>query len=133
MSPRAGRRARASKPELVTIFWRDIPAQVTASSGDDRVKVLLDARFQHAIDRAAMVAGKSDTQSYVAEWRREVKPFDGDPQTAAEAEAEQVNAAYDADTIEALVRSGGVAEGKAAGTEGNTEMSESEPAPVDDA
>ena len=57
--------------QLVTIYWRDIPAQVTAQQGRNREKALLDARFQHAIDRAAMVAGMDDTDSYVAQWRRE--------------------------------------------------------------
>ena len=42
--------------KLVTIYWRDIPAQVTAQAGRHREKALLDARFQHAIDRAATVA-----------------------------------------------------------------------------
>ena len=49
--------------QLVTIYWRDIPAQVTAQQGRNREKALLDARFQHAIDRAAMVAGMDDTDS----------------------------------------------------------------------
>ena len=57
--------------QLVTIYWRDIPAQVTAQQGRNREKALLGARFQHAIDRAAMVAGMDDTDSYVAQWRRE--------------------------------------------------------------
>ena len=57
--------------QLVTIYWRDIPAQVTAQRGSNREKALLAARFQHAIDRAAMVAGCTDPDSYVAEWRRE--------------------------------------------------------------
>ena len=43
--------------QLVTIYWRDIPAQITAQQGRTREKALLDARFQHAIDRAAMIAG----------------------------------------------------------------------------
>lgn len=110
MSPRAGRRSRATKPELVTIYWRDIPAQVTATHGEERVKVLLDARFQHAIDRAAMVAGKSDTQNYVAEWRRVAAPFAGDAQVAADTEAAQIDAAYDNTRVEALVHAGGVDE-----------------------
>jgi len=91
----------------VTIYWRDIPAQVTATSGEDRVKVLLDARFQHAIDRAAMVADMSDTQSYVAQWRRDAEPFDGDAQAAADGAARRVEAAYPPDRLEAIVRAGG--------------------------
>ena len=48
---------------LVTIYWRDIPAQVTAQRGRSREKALLDARFQDAIDRAALVAGLSRATS----------------------------------------------------------------------
>ena len=64
--------------ELITIYWRDIPAQVTAQEGRTREKALLGARFQHAIDRAAMVAGMDDTDSYVAQWRRESTPLSDD-------------------------------------------------------
>lgn len=98
MSRRRGQRG------LVTIWWRDIPAQVTAGTA----KALLDARFQHAIDRAAVVAGLTDTSSYVAEWRRVTGPVDGDPTDAATAEAERLDAAYPPDRLEALVRAGGV-------------------------
>ena len=51
--------------ELVTIYWRDIPAQITAQEGRTREKALLGARFQHAIDRAAMVAGMAKATQYV--------------------------------------------------------------------
>ena len=61
---------RRRKSELIVISWRDIPAQVTAESGDQREKVLLSDRFQHAIDRAATVAGLTETSAYVQEWRR---------------------------------------------------------------
>ena len=63
---------------LIASYWRDIPAQVTAQEGRSREKALLDARFQHAIDRAAMVADCTDSDSYVAEWRREEGGCDGD-------------------------------------------------------
>ena len=53
----------AADARLVTIYWRDIPAQVTAQRGRSREKALLDARFQDAIDRAAIVAGLTDTDS----------------------------------------------------------------------
>ena len=86
---------------LVTIYWRDIPAQVTAQRGRTREKALLDARFQHAIDRAAMVAGCTDTDSYVAEWRRESAACDTDL-------AARIDAEYSAEHLERLVCTGGV-------------------------
>ena len=94
--------------ELVTIYWRDIPAQVTAQEGRTREKALLGARFQHAIDRAAMVAGMDDTDSYVAPWRRESAPLSDDMAAAVADEVARIDAAYDPERLEHLVQSGGI-------------------------
>jgi len=94
--------------QLVIIYWRDIPAQITAQQGRTREKALLDARFQHAIDRAAMIAGMDDTDSYVAQWRRESVSLTADMAAAVADEAARIDAAYDRDRLERLVRSGGV-------------------------
>ena len=56
---------------LTIISWRDIPAQVVAKNGRNRHRAALPGRFQDAIDRAAMRAGLSGADDYVAEWRRE--------------------------------------------------------------
>jgi len=101
------RRSRGGSPELVTIFWRDIPAQINASGGGERARAILGDRFQHAIDRAATVADKTETEAYVAEWRRLTSTFEGDPTAAAEAERERIEAEYHAERLEALVWSGG--------------------------
>ena len=42
----------------ITIFWRDIPSQILIQKGRKRDKMMLEHRFQEAIDRAAMRAGK---------------------------------------------------------------------------
>ena len=94
--------------ELVTIYWRDIPAQITAQEGRTREKALLGARFQHAIDRAAMVAGMDDTDSYVAQCRRESAPLSDDMAAAVAAELARIDAAYDPERLEHLVQSGGI-------------------------
>jgi hypothetical protein len=60
----------------VLVYWRDIPAQVIAQRGRKREKVLLSSRFQKAIDRAAMRAGKGSSDAYLAEWRRVSTSFD---------------------------------------------------------
>ena len=96
--------------QLVPIYWRDIPAQVTAQQGRSREKALLDARFQHAIDRAAMVAGMDDTDSYVAQWRRETVECLADLAPAVAVEAARLDESYPDDRLERLVRSGGVEE-----------------------
>lgn len=101
-------RRRSSAGELVVISWRDIPAQVTANRGRDREKALLTARFQHAIDRAAAVAGLTDTDSYVNEWRRTIRPIQGDLLTEAAGEAERLEHDYPKDRLERLVRMGGL-------------------------
>ena len=102
-------RRRGGDRAVVVIYWRDIPAQVTAGDRATGDKVLLDARFQHAIDRAAAVAGKTDTASYVAEWRRVTHPLTGDPSAAAAGRAAELDSTFAQDRLEQLVRSGGVA------------------------
>ena len=49
---------RRSSNEIIVITWRDIPAQVKGKVGDAKHDVVLPHRFQKAVDRAAMVAGK---------------------------------------------------------------------------
>jgi len=93
---------------LITIYWRDIPAQVTAQQGRSREKALLDARFQHAIDRAAMVAGMDDSDSYITQWRRISTPCPPDMAAAVATETARLDESYPGDRLERLVRSGGV-------------------------
>ncbi len=99
------RRGRANR--VTVIYWRDIPAQVTASDGNDTEKALLEPRFQHAIDRAAAVAGLTETDAYVAQWRSQTEPLTADPATAATDRATAMQRAYDRDRLERLVAAGG--------------------------
>ncbi|MEM9203401.1 MAG: virulence factor [Actinomycetota bacterium] len=102
------RRSRGG-PGLVTIYWRDIPAQVTATTDDgSKEQVLMDPRFQVAIDRAAAVAGLTTTDDYVNEWRRVATSVDGDPIAAAHATAEQLDNDISRDVLKALVANGGI-------------------------
>ena len=93
---------------LVTIYWRDIPAQITAQRGRFREKALLDARFQDAIDRSAVVAGMTNTDSYLAEWRRVAAGCNGDMAAIVAAEVARLEDAYPGDRLKRLVRAGGV-------------------------
>lgn len=105
---RAGRR-RGGTPTLITISWRDIPAQLTARVGDEQHKVLLHARFQHAIDRAAGVAGLTATQDYVQQWTSEPSPLgEGDVQARLDQRCAELEAAYPRARLEALVAAGGL-------------------------
>jgi len=56
--------------QRIDVLWRDIPSQVLIKRGRDRGKYMLSARFQEAIDRAAMRAGKGGSDAYLEEWRR---------------------------------------------------------------
>ncbi|WP_052665964.1 virulence factor [Nitriliruptor alkaliphilus] len=101
-------RRRASGPALATILWRDIPAQVNATTTDTTEKALLPNRFQVAIDRAAKVAGKTELAAYVAEWRRIEQPLDGDPATVIAERIDELDRTYTRDRLAAIVRHGGI-------------------------
>ena len=97
--------------QLIVTYWRDIPAQVTAKKGRrDQVKIVLDERFEKAIDRAAMRGGARGTDDYLAEWRK-APPVEisDDLQFEAEKAAAALEADYDEARLAALVAAGGVA------------------------
>ena len=53
--------------KLITVYWRDIPAQVIARQGrKTSFKRELHPRFQRAIDRAAMRARKESEDAYLS-------------------------------------------------------------------
>lgn len=93
---------------MVTIYWRDIPAQVKTSVSGEKGSWLLEERFQVAIDRAAGVAGLTDADDYVLEWRRVAQPFEGDAAAGAQAEAERLQELYTRERIRAIVENGGL-------------------------
>lgn len=93
--------------KVVTIFWRDIPSQVTVQAGRKRFKQLLDPRFQEAIDRAAMRAKKTDSDAYLEDWRRENKQQDGDPQAVLINTVAAIDAEFTTEKLESIVRNKG--------------------------
>ena len=97
---------------LSIISWRDIPAQVVVKSGRETAKVQLSARFQEAVDRAAMRAGKGTSDAYLADWKRsEPRPCGEDIQAEAAAEAARIEARFNDESLEALIRAKGLAAG----------------------
>lgn len=88
------------------VFWRDIPAQVIVQRGRVRGKAQLSQRFQEAIDRAAMRAGKGSSDAYLSEWRRESSRIDGDedPNDLASAEALRLEEDYSDERLHELIR-----------------------------
>ena len=97
---------------LSVISWRDIPAQVIVKRGRETAKVQLSARFQEAVDRAAMRAGKGSSDAYLADWKRsEGRPCGEDIQAEAAAEAARIEARFTDENLEALIRAKGLAAG----------------------
>src|SRR3979411_2379441 len=94
---------------LIVISWRDIPAQVIVKQGREAAKVQLSHRFQEAIDRAAMRAGKGSSDAYLADWQRSVpRPCGDDIQAEAASEAERLEARYSDQQLEKLIRAKGL-------------------------
>ena len=103
---RSGR--RGADDRIIVICWRDIPAQVNAGSGDNRTQRILPRRFQRAIDRAAMVAGKTEASQYVGEWRRVVRLGNpADPAAAALEAAARLEDEFPRSRLDAFVAAGG--------------------------
>lgn len=95
--------------KLIVISWRDIPAQVVVKRGRETARVPLSRRFQHAVDRAAMRAGKGSSDAYLAEWKRaEPRDCGDDIGTEAAAEAARLEARYTDAELERLIRAHGV-------------------------
>jgi hypothetical protein len=95
---------------LIVISWRDIPAQVIVKRGREASKVQLSARFQEAVDRAAMRAGKGSSDAYLADWQRSPPRSVGEDLAAeAAAEAARLEARYTDEDLERLIRAKGLA------------------------
>ncbi len=99
-------------PDVITVYWRDIPVQVMARRGRKTTKVSLSPRFMVAVDRAAMRAHKADADAYLAEWRRVSRAaVSDDLQTEVEAEADRIEHAYSDADLDRLARAGGLSSG----------------------
>jgi hypothetical protein len=95
--------------QLIVISWRDIPAQVIVKRGREASKVQLSQRFQEAVDRAAMRAGKGGSDAYLADWQRSAPRAVGDDLVAeAAAEAARLEAKYSDADLERLIRAKGL-------------------------
>jgi hypothetical protein len=93
--------------ELVIIMWRDIPAQINGKIGAERHQAMLSHRFQKAIDRAAMVAGKKTAQEYVGEWRRTTHEIVGDLVECVDSTAANIEQEFSTERLNTLVTNGG--------------------------
>jgi cvfA/B/C family virulence factor len=94
---------------LSVIWWRDIPAQVIAKDRRQSHKIVLHARFQTAIDRAATKAGLKEWNAYLEQWRKEQRPCGDDVKAEAEAEAQRIESEYTKEVLNRLAAAGGLA------------------------
>jgi hypothetical protein len=94
---------------LIIISWRDVPAQVIVKRGREVAKVPLSTRFQEAVDRAAMRAGRGSSDAYLEDWRRSApRPCGDDLRSEAAAAAADIEARYSDDDLERLIRAKGI-------------------------
>jgi hypothetical protein len=113
---------------LIIISWRDIPAQVIVKRGREAAKVQLSQRFQEAVDRAAMRAGKGSSDAYLADWQRSAPRACGDDLHAAAAEeAARLETLYSDEDLERLIRAKGVDANR---TDENRGAADAAPAPA---
>ena len=93
--------------KLICIYWRDIPAQVIGRAGRGKVKRELDPRFQAAIDRAAMRAGRGSSEAYLADWRRESEEVRGDLEALVAQRVAELESRFPPEELERVVKAGG--------------------------
>ena len=94
--------------DLIIVYWRDIPAQIIVRKGRQNAKRELSLRFTEAIDMAAMRTGASETDAYLAEWRKaEPVPVGDDLEAEAEKALADLEARYPKERLVALVKAGG--------------------------
>jgi hypothetical protein len=96
--------------QLIVTYWRDIPSAVSVRAGRKEEKRMLGERFQEAIDMAAMRGGATETDAYLADWRR-AAPVQVSDDLAAEADRAKADfeSTYDTNTLNSLIANGGKA------------------------
>jgi hypothetical protein len=92
----------------VTVYWRDIPAQIIVKKGRKTAKRELSLRFTEAIDMCAMRTGAAESEEYLAEWRKgEPVSVSDDLELEADKAAKALEEKYDKERLVALVKSEG--------------------------
>ncbi len=100
--------------KLIVISWRDVPSQVVVQRGRETTRVQLSPRFQEAVDRAAMRAGKGSSDAYIADWKRSTpRPCGEDLDAEARTEVARLEALYSDADLERLIRAHGIEESAA--------------------
>jgi hypothetical protein len=81
--------------EYQILYWSDIPLQVRAGGRKDRASQELPARFQAAVDSAAMAANLAGTDDYLNEFTwSEPQLREGTPEEVVAAVVAELDARY---------------------------------------
>jgi hypothetical protein len=94
--------------EYQVMRWHQIPSMVIAREGETIIKVMLAARFQEAIDEAAMQMGETDADAYTSGWNRD--PWlqsELVPEQLASSIAEELEQDLDEEKLISLIKSMG--------------------------
>jgi hypothetical protein len=93
---------------LIITYWRDIPSSLSVKLGRKEEKRMLDNRFMEAIDMAAMRGGATNTDDYLADWRR-ADPLSVSDDLAAEADKAKADleSRFTQDVIKQMIGNGG--------------------------
>ena len=94
--------------KMITIYWRDIPSHVIHKVGREKYKKQLNPKFEVAIDRAAMRAGKGSSEAYMSEWRRETVAMEGNPQKLVDNLVSQLESEFDDEVLEKTIKAKGI-------------------------
>ena len=95
--------------KLIVVYWREIPSQVVVKGRQESYKLKLSRRFQEAIQRAAMRAGKGSSDFYITDWRRVSRHCGPDLRVEAEEAVESFERQYSDEDLMVLVRGNGLA------------------------
>jgi len=86
--------------EYQITYWRDLPSLVVARDGGAEAKVPMHARFQEAIDEAAMRLGDVGSDDYLAGWHRgEWTAADGSPAEVADGVVARLEEEWSPDAV----------------------------------
>lgn len=94
--------------KLSIVYWRDIPTQVIAQKGRTRHSVPLSDRFLKAVDAAAMLGGETESDDYMAHWRKDNRDCGDDLEAEASELAEQLEASFSKEDLRDLIKNQGV-------------------------
>jgi Virulence factor len=96
-------RRRGTGPRCTVIWWGDIPCQVVVRDGDRTLKAALPARFQCAIDRAAVGGGQAGSGAYQEGWSRSERSCSTDLRTELDTEVADLDRRFPGSELDRLV------------------------------